>query len=221
MIITNNAVFLLLPKTGGTWLTHVLKSISIDRGSLDDHAHKPRFVFVRNPWSWTVSGYNDIDVGTDIKSVNNNKVDLALIGLDRENLNFDIFLNRLCTIPDEELIRKGKLYSRLWGMQNKNTDVFDFWLPWQQSSQTFYKYIYDTFIKSATMIGAVEDIRKDLLSMLELSGDITDDLRETILNSPKRNIGIDVDYRTYYNEETKELVRRSAMPIIEQFDYKF
>jgi phage-related protein len=119
------------------------------------------------------------------------------------------------------MIRKGKLYSRLWEMQNKNKDVFDFWLPWQQSNKPFYKYIYDTFIKSATMIGKVEDIRTDLLSMLDLSGDITDDLRETILTSPKRNIGIDVDYRTYYNEETQELVRRSAMPIIEQFDYKF
>jgi len=61
VLITKNSIYLHLPKTGGTWVNHVLTPIAIEQRShhipTDVVEHDNVFCFVRNPWDWYVTLY--------------------------------------------------------------------------------------------------------------------------------------------------------------------
>jgi hypothetical protein len=159
--------------------------------------------------------------GTDGHPFNEHEMDLRLLGFTYKDVTFEKFVKRVNQVPDDEWIRKSKLLVRMWKMQKFDIGMHDFWIPWFESKEPFYQYKFKYYLDNVTKIGTMENIRDDLESMLLYAGDLTPELSAEIHNHPKRNVGVDADYRTYYNEETYEIVRRSTLPIIEQFDYKF
>jgi hypothetical protein len=79
MIVTDNALYLHMPKTGGNWVREVLKSITIEdfghRLPSNDFYRPNVYLFVRNPWQWYNSLYHYLIYGSEIYNPADNFID--------------------------------------------------------------------------------------------------------------------------------------------------
>jgi len=67
----------------------------------------------------------------------------------------------------------------------------------------------------------VETLRQDLVAFFESVGAATDELRDYVLGSDKKNISEHLHYSTYYTAELAELVAIRDRQLIERFGYSF
>ena len=67
----------------------------------------------------------------------------------------------------------------------------------------------------------LETLRQDLVGFFEGIGAATDELRDYVLRSDKKNIAEYLHYSTYYTPELAELVSIRDRPLIERFGYVF
>jgi hypothetical protein len=66
-----------------------------------------------------------------------------------------------------------------------------------------------------------ETLRQDLLTFFEKIGAVTDELRDYVLRSDKKNSSEHLHYSTYYTPELAELVSVRDRDLIERFGYIF
>jgi hypothetical protein len=67
----------------------------------------------------------------------------------------------------------------------------------------------------------LETLRRDLVGFFEGIGAATDELRDYVLRSDKKNIAEHLHYSTYYTPELAELVLIRDRQLIEKFGYVF
>ena len=67
----------------------------------------------------------------------------------------------------------------------------------------------------------LETLRQDLVAFFEGIGAATDELRDYVLRSDKKNTAEHLHYSTYYTPELTELVLLRDRPLIERFGYIF
>ena len=67
----------------------------------------------------------------------------------------------------------------------------------------------------------LETLRQDLVAFFERIGAATDELRDYVLRSDKKNISEHLHYSTYYTPELAELVSIRDRRLIERFGYVF
>jgi hypothetical protein len=159
--------------------------------------------------------YGSIDeVNSDYES------DLKILGLTEELKDFDTFLNNIFR-ESRPWVTKSKLMLKLWKMEGKDITQYNFWESWFNSTDNFCEHMLSLYTKDAAYVGTTENIRTDLEKMLEISGELTDGIRQSINNNPKINSSIQVDYRKFYNDEQRYLVELSAKDFIEKFKYEF
>lgn len=237
MIVTNNAVFLHVPKTGGTWVKEVLSSHQLDfkEHSLDipaTHDNKPVFVFVRNPWAWHVSFYNYMK-SVPYENMRSPKTSPQLITLIWKHIfhsdaSFEEFIYKFASSPDDEFKKKINSLKRLRAIyleaEHIDTTHLDMGglSPFKQYASTgIYQSLIDEYTALATQVGKTESIRADLKSMLASVDELTSDIEKKIDILAPANAGDPADYRKYYTAETQQLVAKSAESMIKRFNYDF
>ena len=67
----------------------------------------------------------------------------------------------------------------------------------------------------------LETLRQDLVRFFEGIGAVTDELRDYVLRSDKKNISEHLHYSTYYTPDLAELVSSRDRTLIERFGYTF
>jgi len=237
MIVTNNAVFLHIPKTGGTWVKEVLNSYQLDfnEHSLDipdSHRNKPVFVFVRNPWAWHVSFYNYMK-SVPYENVNSPRTSPQLISLIWKHVfhssaTFEEFVHAYSNPPTDEFKKKMNSLKRLHaiylGAEHTDTTHLDMGglsLTKWNASNGIYQSVIDEYTDLATQVGKTESIRVDLKSMLASVNELTVDLDQKIDILAPANASDPADYRKYYTVETQQLIADSAESMIKRFNYDF
>ena len=217
VIITNNSVYLHIHKTGGTWIRHVLKPITVedrDHELLDKKAEHV-FAFVRNPWAWYVCSYNALMYGSEDDPADS--ADPLIVALGKRP-TFQEFLETQIT-PSPLFKKKLNLLFKINPTSNVFPRIAERWL---ETDASWYQNLCDVFTEHATDIGTTENLAEDLVRMLTAGNELTDELVHRIKTTPMKNVGkISVDYRSMYTVKQSKMVEDSTQPLIKQFGYKF
>ena len=234
MIRTNNAYFLHIPKTAGTWVRNVLQPITvghIDRWvPPDDFKHDHVYAFVRNPWEWYFSVFNFLNHGSELM-LEPKKNFFRLIGNPK---SFDEFVVALCDPKQEVKSNLLKFYRIHFKNQLKETDnLVDFdaqlaadphgiiYSKWVNNNVSFYEQIASVYLNHCTRVGKYETVRQDLIAMLSDSNELTDEIQKDIDTRSKLNVTVNRDdYRLHYNTKTIELVEQTSQ-FLSAYNYKF
>ena len=237
MLITKNAAYLHVPKTGGYWVKHVLGS-KIEywkQHAIPTKGYLRPFVFsfVRNPWDWHVSLFKFTQAGSELFQFPTNFT-TPIIQCLPVTRTFDDFLNAMCN-PTEDFKRRTHAFSRIQLMtrlsnqhelKNFELQVTDdiaaqTMLEWSKSNVGYYELVFKRHAEVSTRVGLYENIREELTSMTKLAGDLTPSIEKLIKDTPGINVtNSREDYRTYYNDKQIELVYNSTR-FLDQYGYTF
>lgn len=216
----SNLIHSHLPKTGGTWVNEVLREIVVDYrcNQIPSEPKYPTIGFVRNPWAWYVSWYNFAMYGSDImKNVVKGPTFKYL-----PNVEFETMLKFYVT-PTHKFKRDIAIEGLAWHQ------LSDWMLAWHQYTKSwvnkdapFYEHLYDLYLVNCDYIGKTESLRYDLKRILKSVGLLSAQLELNIDCSKNVNVGTKrVDYRTYYTDETAQLVADTHQRIITKHGYTF
>jgi hypothetical protein len=228
MILTKNSAYLHIQKTAGTWVKEVLRPIAEVYGTSHElyHPHMNKqhvFTFVRNPWAWYVSNYNDTKFGSEFYKPYTKEI---MFGAFPKTLTLHNYIKWL-NDPDPSFKRKLYVY---YMARNSVTDkdnqvtqsMIDIARTWKDVDYGWYQHVCNNFLEYATFVGKTENVRDDLISMLSRSGELTYNLKKSITDTPIINAGnIQTDYRQHYTPELAKLVEDAHQPLITRFEYKF
>lgn len=231
MIITNNSMYLHIPKTAGKWISSILSTIKISddlhQVPFDQPCQPNIFVFVRNPWDWHVSFYEFHRSGSEITYPSVLKL-APIVQILPENCSFDYFIN---IVNDPPLSYKKKLFNLsrrnyitstaeidklFWNTQMK---TFSYWL---ENDCGLYQHYYNLYTKYSTKIGKFENIRIDLRNMLEDSKELTDEIEKNIFQSISINVTTNKkNWKDYYSNKLTDIVLSQSFQIIKNHNYEF
>jgi len=223
MIVTDNALYLHMPKTGGNWVREVLKSITIEdfghRLPSNDFYRPNVYLFVRNPWQWYNSLYHYLIYGSEIYNPADNFID-PLIRAFGHTPSFAEFIETLC-YPTDMYKKKVSILSKSSDLV-RNTSQTPFWEMWLSTNGSLYEVVSNNFIATATKIGTTENIAVDLRQMLVESGDLTPKIDHLLITTLHKNVeNCLVDYQTLYTEHLRSVVAETSKSLIERFKYAF
>ncbi len=234
MLITDKFVFLHLPRTGGTFVYDVVRKFFPSAREIGYHfprellpgeySHLPILGTVRNPWEFYVSWYHyhhfgdtyspsknvlfccvsedrKLDFVQTIRnaldlSVSDDKLDFLIQSLPE---NFDDKKRKIPNLT-KELMRK---------IRGTGLGLYNF-----RFNQTFGRADDVFFCR-------VETLRRDLIAFFEGIGAATDELRDYVLRSNKKNIAEHLHYSTYYTPELAELVSNRDRQVVKRFGFTF
>lgn len=223
MIVTDNALYLHMPKTGGNWVREVLKSITIEdfghRLPSNDFRRPNVYLFVRNPWQWYNSLYHYLIYGSEIYNPADNFID-PLIRAFGHTPSFAEFIETLC-YPTDMYKKKVSILSKSSDLV-RNTSQTPFWQMWLDTNGSLYDVVSSNFIATATRVGTTENIAIDLRHMLIESGDLTPEIDSLLTTTQHKNVENRlVEYRTLYTDHLKSVVANTSKTLIDQFNYEF
>ena len=243
MIVTKNAVYLHVPKTGGHWMRRVLESKTeywIEHGVPTEKDMRPYvFSFVRNPWDWHVSGYFYLASGSEVNEIKYKSIIDSLLNVSTKDhaKGFDAFLNLVCHYNEAEIkkwiqfskLRKMVELSKINMLHNpvlmhqalKRDVVYATTLNWLGSNTSLYEVFYNRYCKVSTHIGKYENLRNDFLEFTRMAGDLDPVVEKAIIKHPGVNVTKKrVDYRKCYNDSQIELVYNTTR-FLDQYGYTF
>ena len=230
MIVTDKFVFLHLPRSGGTFVSDVIKKFfpsaheigyHLPRAVLPpEYSHLPVLGTVRNPWafypSWYYHHYFDNrylplfcflseNRGLDFVQTTRNALNLGV-----SNDKLDFLLPKLT----ENFNFKERHISNL---------TRDAMRAIRGTGKGLYTFRFNQLFGQANDIYfcRVESLRNDLISFFETIGVPSSDLRSYVLGLDKKNISQHFHYSTYYTPELAELVSIRDRPLIDRFGYAF
>lgn len=230
MIVTDKFVFVHLPRTGGTFVSEVITKFFPSAREIGHHmprkflpkeyAHLPALGTVRNPWEFYVSFYHyilpKIAAGKLVSWMTENGrlgfsgsiQNLLNIGTDDESL--DALLEILPEHIDYE-----KRY-----IPNVSKEVMS---RIRGTGVGYFTFRFNELFGNADemFICRLETLRQDLIAFFEAIGAATDELRNFVLRSEKKNTAEHRHYSTYYEAGLADLVLVNDRQLIERFGYVF
>lgn len=225
MITTNNAVFLHIAKTAGIWVKNILEPITVSHKFHSIPVEQPElrnvFVFARNPWDWYVSFYQFHTNGSEtFKQQNEICPILSML----PTLSFEEFIKN-ANSPTVEFKKKVFNLTKLHHL-NSNDELKDvdcyIHETWISSDKGYFQHIYDLYTKYAVMVGSLENIRYDLITMLHQCKELTPELEMNIIQTVPVNVTYNKnDYRQYYTTELAKYVEHANAGIIADKGYTF
>jgi hypothetical protein len=230
MLVTDKFVFVHLPRTGGTFVSEVIRKFFPSAHEIGYHlprallpaefSHLPVLGTVRNPWEFYVSWYhhqqsNNRYLPLFCSLSENRKLDFVQTTRNALNLGVsDDKLDALIQALPEDFNYQERHVSNLprdtMG-KIRGTGIglytFRFNLLFGQADDVFFC--------------RVESLRSDLMAFFETIGAASDALRSYVLGLDKKNISEHLHYSTYYTPELAELVLIRDRPLIERFGFTF
>ena len=223
MVIHDKFIYIHMPKTGGTFVSYYLQdNVPGSNYFMPGSGHQPvssqrltypnHFMFgtIRNPWDWYVSVFQfDVGGGNYAKAIHEcdddfNKFVTMLLtktkgAISRIRFNRTSELNiGMCTYQYLLLFGNKQHIETKKEMRQENMGL-------------------DYIIK-------IEDIVTELPKMFKnFIFELSEEQKNVLTNMKKLNTSKSwhENYRDYYTEETKELVRKKDRFIIEKYNYSF
>lgn len=230
MIVTDKFVFVHLPRTGGTFVSEIIRKFFPSAHEIGHHLPRellpkeysqlPVLGTVRNPWEFYVSLYHYVlpkDAASILVSWMSENGRLSLIGSIRNLLNLGVNDERLDVLI--EMLPEHIDYSRTL-VPNVTKDVMR---RVRGTGVGYYSFRFNQMFGNAddVFFCRLETLRQDLIAFFEGIGVATDELRDHVLRSDKKNISKHLHYSTYYTPELAELVLVRDRELIERFGYVF
>jgi len=230
MIITDKFVFAHLARSGGTFVSEVIRKFFPSAQEIGHHlpraflpssySHLPVLGTVRNPWEFYVSLYHYVwpkDAASVLVSWMTENGRLGFTDSIRNLLDLGINderLNRLIEMLPEEVDYHKRTIPNI---------TKDAMRKVRGTGVAYYTFRFNAMFGNAddVFFCRVETLRQDLVAFFEKIGAATDELRDYVLHSDKRNISQHLHYSTYYTTELSELVAVRDRRLIEQFGYTF
>jgi len=192
-------MFLHIPKTAGQFIRYFLRSFKktwVTSGSHVTYDQEIKdgtkpYILVRNPWDWYVSRWSYYQKYNNRQFFNNMTFVQHLNSL----VNFDVGLIH------KEARENHKEF--LWKCKTLND-----WHLYMSCGQTVQIFKMEDIIETVKSVSKLENI------------DIDDKEIEKFCKQ-RINCVSHPNYRTYYDEESKELVRQYDKEIVEKFNYSF
>jgi hypothetical protein len=230
MIVTDKFVFVHLPRSGGTFVSEVIRKFfpsaheigyHLPRALLPrEYSHLPVLGAVRNPWEFYVSWYHHVwprDAASVLVSWLSENGKLGFIGTTRNALNLGVNDERLDVLiemlPEQVDYRKRNI-------PNITKEAMR---TVRGTGVGYYTFRFNHLFGNAgdVFVCRLETLRQDLVGFFEGIGAATDELRDYVLREDKKNISEHLHYSTYYTPELAELVLIRERPLIESFGYVF
>jgi hypothetical protein len=230
MIVTDKFVFVHLPRSGGTFVSGVIRKFFSSAYEIGHHlprqlvpreySHLPVLGTVRNPWEFYVSLYHYVrirDAASILVSWMSENGKLDFIGSIRNALNLGVNEERLNVLI--EMLPNHIDYSKIH-IPNVTKDTMR---RVRGTGVGYYTFRFNQMFGSAddVFFCRLETLSQDLVAFFEGIGAATDQLRDYVLRSDKENISEHLHYATYYTPELAELVSIRDRPLIERFGYVF
>lgn len=230
MIVTDEFVFVHLPRTGGTFVTDMIMKFfpsareigyHLPRALLPkEYSHLPVLGTVRNPWEFYVSWYYHIwprDIGKPLFSWLTDNCKEQFEGAIRNALNLGVDNIRL-----DALIEKlpDTVDYRTRNIPNITKDSIR---QVRGTGVGYFTFRFNQLFGNADEVFFCrqERLRTDLIYFLEQLGAANDKIRTYILESEKRNTAEHRHYSSYYGTELAELVSIRDRSVIKRFGYVF
>jgi len=234
MIVTDKFVFLHLPRSGGTFVSEVIRKFfpsaheigyHLPRALLPEkYSHLPLLGTVRNPWEFYVSWYHhrqSSDTYSPLKNIlfccvsEDRKLDFVQtirnalsLGVSDDKLDFLIQ-----GLPENFDYQKRQIPNLTKDVMRKirgtciGLYTFRFNLLFGQADDVFFC--------------RVESLRSDLIAFFERIGVMSDALRNYVLGLDKKNFSEHLHYSTYYTPELAELVSIRDRQLVDRFGFTF
>jgi len=230
MIVTDKFVFVHLPRSGGTFVSEVIRKFFPSAHEIGYHlprallpkqySHLPVLGGVRNPWEFYVSWYYHVwprDAASILISWMTENGKLGFVGTTRNALNLGVNDERLDVLI--EMLPEQVDYRR----RNIPNITKEAMRRVRGTGVGYYTFRFNHFFGNAddVFICRLDSLRTDLVAFFEGIGAATDELRDYVLRSDKKNISEHLHYSTYYTPELAELVLIRDRPLIERFGYVF
>jgi hypothetical protein len=230
MIATDKFVFIHLARTGGTFVSDVIKKFFPSAHEIVRHlprellpreySHLPVLGTVRNPWEFYVSSYHYVwskYAASIMVSWMSDNGRLGFTDSIRTLLNLGVDDERLDVLVEmlPEHVDSGS--------RNIPSITKDAMRRAYGTGVGYYTFRFNHLFGNADDVyfSRLETLRQDLIAFFEQIGAATDELREYVLRSDKKNISEHLHYSTYYTPELAELVLIRDRPLIERFGYVF
>jgi hypothetical protein len=230
MIVTDKFVFVHLPRSGGTFVSEVISKFfpsahevgyHLPRALLPrEYSHLPVLGAVRNPWEFYVSWYYHVwprDAATTLVSWVTENGKLGFIGTTRNALNLGVNNERLDVLI--EMLPEQVDY-RTRNIPNITKEAVR---RVRGTGLGYYTFRFNHLFGNAddVFVCRLETLRQDLVGFFEGIGAATDELRDYVFNSAKKNIAEHLHYSAYYTPDLAELVSIRDRQLIEKFAYVF
>jgi hypothetical protein len=230
MIVTDKFVFVHLPRTGGTFVSEVIRKFfpsaheigyHLPRAALPtEYSHLPVLGGIRNPWefypSWYQHQYSDTKYSPLFCGLSENRK-LDFVQTIRNALNLGV--------SDEKLDLLIQALPENFNYQKKHISnvTKDVMGKIRGSGLGLYTFRFNQLFGPAddVFFCRVESLRSDLMAFFERIGAASEPLRSYVLGLDKKNISEHLHYSTYYTPELAELVLIRDRPLIERFGYAF
>lgn len=230
MIVTNKFVFVHLPRSGGTFVSEVIRKFFPSAREIGHHlprellpreySHLPVLGTVRNPWEFYVSWYHHVwskYAASVLVSWISENGRLGFIDSIQNLLNLGVDDKRLDVLI--EMLPEDVEYARRH-FPNMTKDAMRRLRGTGVGYYTFrFNYLFGNV--DDVFFCRLETLRQDLVAFFEGIGAATDELRDYVLRRDKKNISEHRHYSTYYTSELAELVSIRDRPLIERFGYVF
>jgi hypothetical protein len=230
MIVTDKFVFVHLPRSGGTFVTRVIRKFFPGAHEIGHHlpreflpreySHVPVLGTIRNPWEFYVSLYHYVwprDAASVLGSWMSENGRLGFKGSTRNLLNLSVNDERLDVLI--EMLPERLDYSK----RHIPSVTKDEMRRVRGTGVGYYTLRFNQMFGNAddVFFCPLETLRRDLVSFFEGIGTATNELRDYVFGSDKVNAADHLHYSTYYTPELAELVLLRDRPLIERFGYVF
>ena len=230
MIVTYKFVFVHLPRSGGTFVSEVIRKFFPSAHEIGYHlprallprefSHLPVLGTVRNPWAFYVSWYHHHRSDNRYLPLfcglsENRKLDFvettrnALnLGVSDDKLDFSIQ-----ALPEDFNYQERHIANLTREVMRKI----------RGTGIGLYTFRFNQLFGQADDIFfcRVESLRSDLMAFFERIGAASDALRSYLLGLDKKNISEHLHYSTYYTPELAELVLIRDRQLVERFGFIF
>jgi hypothetical protein len=220
MLITRYFLFIHLPKTGGQFVREVcdrylpaewrvpndIPPHAPYREVKDRFPDLPILCFVRNPWDWYVSWFHYIRETPPLES--HPAAAMWETAFELGKSDFAETVRRACT---------GE------GFGNPNTAGVMRERGIDHYSAIYWQMAGDGVEEGRVEVGRSEDLVGDLVGFLERHDvPLSPEFEEKVRNHPRVGTGKRAqDYRSYYDDELRELVADKARGLIQAYGYSF
>jgi len=230
MIVTDKFVFVHLPRSGGTFISDVIRKFFPSAHEIGYHlplavlpkeySHLPVLGAVRNPWDFYVSWYYHVwprDAKTTLISwvTENGKCDFTGSAINALNFGFDN--SRLDTLIE---LLPGRVDYQKRNIPNITKEAVR---RVRGTGVGYYTFRFNhLFGKAEDMfVCRFETLTQDIVAFFDRIGVATNELRDHVLHSAKQNTAEHLHYSSYYTPELAELVSIRDRELIERFGYVF